>query len=408
MLPEGDLGEFYVVDGRITFDRPADVETIADHGFALPGLVDAHCHVGLAAEGSTTLDEARAHAVADRDVGALLLRDAGVPHTYDELDDEPDLPRIVHAGRHLARTRRYIRGYGIELEPEQLPDAAEAQARRSGGHSTPWVKLVGDWIDRDLGDLAPCWPADVLAEAVRRAHEAGARVAVHVFGEEALPDLIAAGVDSIEHGTGLDEQTLGEVARRGIAVVPTLVNIANFDKFADQATKYPLYARECADCGAVLTRESRRRTTQAYRSMSAPTPAGSYRTDSSSMKCLPCTAVGLSNADVLAAGSWKAREWLGLPGLVEGAPADFVVYDDDPRTDLNVLRQSPAHRRPRECHPLISSVIYFAVLSAVTTGLPGTPRAATVSCVAAMTRTGASANIATIASSSSSVRSGAW
>ena len=51
---------------------------------------------------------------------------------------------------------------------------------------------------------------------------------------------------------------------------------------------------------------------------------------------------GLSNADVLGAGSWKARQWLGLPGLTEGAPADFVVYDDDPRADLGVLR-NPRH-----------------------------------------------------------------
>jgi imidazolonepropionase-like amidohydrolase len=57
---------------------------------------------------------------------------------------------------------------------------------------------------------------------------------------------------------------------------------------------------------------------------------------------LALRAAGLSNADVLAAGSWNARQWLGLPGLSEGAPADFVVYDDDPRTDLNVLR-SPRH-----------------------------------------------------------------
>ena len=177
-----------------------------------------------------------------------------------ELDDEPDLPRIVHAGRHLARTRRYIRGYGIELEPEQLPDAAEAQARRSGGHSTPWVKLVGDWIDRDLGDLAPCWPGDVLAEAVRRAHDAGARVAVHVFGEEALPDLIAAGVDSIEHGTGLDDADLDATSwRAGIAVVPTLVNVANFEKFASQATKYPLYAATNAQVATQRRRPNRRR-----------------------------------------------------------------------------------------------------------------------------------------------------
>ena len=342
VLPDADVGEFFVVGGRITFDRPADCDTFADHGFVLPGLVDAHCHVGLAAEGAVPLEEARAHAVTDRDAGALLLRDAGVPHTYEELDTEPDLPRIVHAGRHLARNRRYIRGYGIELEPEQLPDAAAAQARRSGGHGTPWVKLVGDWIDRDLGDLAPCWPADVLAEAVRRAHDAGARVAVHVFGEEALPDLIAAGVDSIEHGTGLDDKALGDVVARGIAVVPTLVNVANYDKFADQATKYPLYAARMRR----LRRTADGRIAAAHEAgvpIYVGTDAGGQLPHGLVVdEMLALRAAGLSNADVLAAGSWKARRWLGLPGLAEGAPADFVVYDDDPRADLTVLR-SPGH-----------------------------------------------------------------
>ncbi len=46
--------------------------------------------------------------------------------------------------------------------------------------------------------------------AVAAAHAAGARVAVHTFGEEALPDLIAAGVDSIEHGTGLTDDLVDE------------------------------------------------------------------------------------------------------------------------------------------------------------------------------------------------------
>jgi imidazolonepropionase-like amidohydrolase len=48
-------------------------------------------------------------------------------------------------------------------------------------------------------------------------------------------------------------------------------------------------------------------------------------------------AAGLPAADALAAGSWAAREWLGLPGLMEGAPADLVCYAADPRVDLGVL-----------------------------------------------------------------------
>ena len=344
VLPEAERGEFFVVDGQISFDRPvnSDVQLVADHGFALPGLVDAHCHVGIAAAGGVPIEEAREQAITDRGAGALLLRDAGVPETHYLLDDEPDLPRIVHAGRHLARPRRYIRGYALELEPAQLPDAAAAQAVLPGGASTPWVKIVGDWIDREIGDITPLWRADVLIEAVRRVHEAGARVGVHVFSEEALPDLIAAGVDSIEHGTGLDASMLDDVARRGIAVVPTMVMVSLFDSFADQATKYPAYAARMRR----LQRSAAARMMATYDAgvpIYVGTDAGGHLPHGLAVdEMLAMHGVGMPAFEVLAAGSWKARQWLGLPGIVEGAPADFVVYDDDPRIDLNVLR-NPRH-----------------------------------------------------------------
>jgi imidazolonepropionase-like amidohydrolase len=339
LLPDDEQRDVYVVDGRLAFERPAgDIETVAASGFALPGLVDAHCHVGLDAEGGVPPDVARVQALTDRDRGALLLRDAGVPHTHLELDADPLLPRIVHAGRHLARTRRYLRGYGLEIEPDALPAAAAEQARRPGGHGAPWVKFVGDWIDREVGDLMPCWPREALIDAVARAHEAGARVAVHVFGEEALPDLIDAGVDSLEHGTGLTPDLIDDVAARGIAVVPTVINVGNFDKFADLATKYPVYAARMRR----LKRTSAQRLRDAHDAgipLYVGTDAGGQLPHGLVVdEMLAMRDIGIPDADVLAAGSWRGREWLGLPGLVEGAPADIVVYDADPRSDLGVLK----------------------------------------------------------------------
>jgi imidazolonepropionase-like amidohydrolase len=341
LLPGDEVRDIYVVDGRLTFDHPLslDVETLVDGGFVLPGLVDAHCHVGLDSNGATPFETAREHAVSDRDAGALLLRDAGVPHTYYELDQEPMLPRVIHAGRHIARTRRYLKGVGIEVEPADLPATAEAQARRPGGHGQPWVKIVGDWIDREVGDLRPCWPADALREAVDRAHAAGARVATHVFSEDALPELIAAGVDSIEHGTGLTPDAVAAAAAHGIAVVPTLVNVANFDKFAEQGSKYPAYAAHMR----ALKRSAPQRLRDAHDAgipLYVGTDAGGSLPHGLVVdEMIALREIGIPIADVLAAGSWAAREWLGLPGLVEGAPADFVVYDDDPRLDLTALRR---------------------------------------------------------------------
>jgi imidazolonepropionase-like amidohydrolase len=48
-------------------------------------------------------------------------------------------------------------------------------------------------------------------------------------------------------------------------------------------------------------------------------------------------AAGIPQREVIAQSSWRAREWLGLPGLVEQAPADLVVYDTDPRIDLATI-----------------------------------------------------------------------
>jgi imidazolonepropionase-like amidohydrolase len=48
-------------------------------------------------------------------------------------------------------------------------------------------------------------------------------------------------------------------------------------------------------------------------------------------------AAGLSRVEALVAATWGARRWLGRSGLDEGAQADLVVYDADPRVDLDVL-----------------------------------------------------------------------
>ena len=235
-LPDGEPVEWWIVDGTLSAEPVRDADMVFDGGWIVPGLVDAHCHVGLGQHGAIELDEAIAQAETERDVGALLLRDAGSPTYTRSLDDHDDLPRIIRAGRHLARPRRYQRGAAIELEDEsQLPDAVAEQARWGDG----WIKLVGDWIDRDVGDLAPLWSDEILMQAIDAAHDNGARVTAHVFSEDALPGLINAGIDCIEHGTGLTDDTIELMVEHGTALVPTLINVENFPGIADAAEKYP-------------------------------------------------------------------------------------------------------------------------------------------------------------------------
>jgi imidazolonepropionase-like amidohydrolase len=204
------------------------------------------------------------------------------------------------------------------------------------------VKLVGDWIDRAAGpddaDLAPLWPDEVLAEAIDAAHEAGARVTAHVFGTEALPGLIRAGIDCIEHGTGLSDELIEEMAARGTALVPTLINVETFPGIAEKATKYPRVRRSHARrCTPMPGRPSDARSRRGSRSTRAPTPAAASGTAGSPTRSPSWPAPG--HPDPIGAASWAARSWLGRPaGPVPGAPADLVVYDRDPRGDLGVLR----------------------------------------------------------------------
>ncbi|MGW2962021.1 amidohydrolase family protein [Streptomyces sp. NPDC001220] len=333
--PEDIRDELWVVGGRISYDRPTgahDITTV--DGWALPGLVDAHCHVGLGPDGPVDAATAEKQALTDREAGTLLIRDAGSPSDTRWVDDREDLPKIIRAGRHIARTRRYIRNFAHEIEPDDLVAYVAQEARRGDG----WVKLVGDWIDRDLGDLAPSWPRDAVEAAIAQAHRLGARVTAHCFAENSLQDLVEAGIDCVEHATGLTEELIPLFAARGVAIVPTLVNIATFpDLAAGGEARFPRWS-------AHMRRLHERRYDTVRAAYDAGIPVyvgtdagGSLAHGLVAGEVAELVTAGIPPLDALAATSWAARAWLGRPGLEEGAPADLVVYESDPRADVRVL-----------------------------------------------------------------------
>ncbi|HET7718922.1 MAG TPA: amidohydrolase family protein, partial [Acidimicrobiales bacterium] len=187
-------------------------------------------------------------------------------------------------------------------------------------------------------DLTPCWPADVLKDAIAAAHEEGARVTAHCFGEASLHDFAAAGTDCIEHATGLEPATIEQFAAQGIAIVPTLVNIATFPAIAEAAReKFPAYHRHM-----LALHERRHETVRAAHEAGIPVYVGTDAGGSLphglvAQEAAELVAAGLTPVEALRAGVWGAREWLGRPGLEEGADADLVVYGADPRDDVGVL-----------------------------------------------------------------------
>jgi imidazolonepropionase-like amidohydrolase len=328
----------YWTAGGVFVDHPVR-DALELTGWTLPGFVDAHCHVGYSEAGAVTLKQAESQARTSLATGVLAIRDCGSPIDTRPLTDRDDLPIIVRAGQHIARPKRYIRDLSVDLDdPSDLPAEVARQVAYGGG----WVKLVGDWIDRSIGDLAPLWPDAALAEAIAVAHEAGCRVTAHVFGEDALPGLLAAGIDSIEHGTGLTGDTIDEMTRCGVHLIPTMINIANFPMFADAADRFPAYAKHMRDLHE-RSDATFAAAVEAGISVHAGTDAGGYVAHGRIVDEIEALGrIGSSPRQVLDSTTHAARNWLGLGAQDLGDSADLVVYPDDPAADVGVLRHPAA------------------------------------------------------------------
>lgn len=338
--PEQEILGAWVVGGRIHHERPelpAGVEIRELDGVVVPGLADLHCHLGIGdGGGGTTLAEARRQAITDRDSGVLLIRDAGSIIDNSPLQRQDDLPRLIRCGRHLARTRRYLIGYADEVEPEDLPAAVTREARRGDG----WVKLVGDWIDRAVGDLDPCWDADGFLAAADAAHAAGARITTHTFDEATLPLALDAGFDCLEHATGLTDGTITRAAQLGVPVVTTLVNVGEFEAYASQGErKFPAYAAHMRRLRAARFDRTRDAHDAGVQLLVGTDAGGVLGHGIVHDELDELARAGLDPTAILDAAAWAPRTFLGVPGLEDGAPADLLVLPGDPRTDHRVLRR---------------------------------------------------------------------
>src|SRR3954454_1730954 len=121
VLPDGESRDLYVVEGRITLESQAGADTAAE-GWIVPGLVDAHCHVGLDEHGAVDAATTEQQALADRDRGAPRPRDCSrgpwVRPPRPRAPEAASPPRGLRwSGRRVARPRRYIRNFAHEIEP---------------------------------------------------------------------------------------------------------------------------------------------------------------------------------------------------------------------------------------------------------------------------------------------------
>ena len=320
-LPDGEPLDLYADGDRWTTDPVAGAELVAE-GWLLPGLVDAHTHPGAEKPGNpldeTLLrDDLHEHVAA----GVTMIRSpglAGDPPTW--FGQDSDVPRAVHAGPWIAQVGQFFDGWGRRASHAELPALAAAQAQRTG-----WAKLIGDWS----ADGEPI-PVEVLAAVVEAVHAVGGRVAVHAQQPAGSAAAVAAKVDTLEHGMCLDPALLAQMAAQGTVLTPTLHAITGSIKIVEARPDSP--RRDWYLGGATVHGDLCAAAAEAGVTLLAGTDSRPHGRVASEIRAL--AAAGVPAHDALAAGSWAARAYLGLPGLADGAPADAVVYDSDPRADL--------------------------------------------------------------------------
>jgi imidazolonepropionase-like amidohydrolase len=330
-LPFGHESRSWWIDAAgSAHDEPTGDAEPLPGSFIVSGLVDAHAHPAVAAgpSGPQALakDAARANLRDWALAGVTLVRDVGSPGGLTlDLQAEPGMPALQAAGRFLAPAGRYHPG--LLVTPVAEDDLVSAAVGEIGRGAT-WVKLIADFPDLTGGTgVHANYGYEAVAALTDAVHTAGGRVAAHSTTGFA-GQLIAAGVDSIEHGTGLDEDAVKAMADRGVAWTPTLTaTLGHLDPELPPARRNAL--GEIRDRLAFLL--------PLAVSLGVPVLAGTDVVGSLSSEVALLTSLGLAPSEALAAASTWPRHYIGA-----GARADIVTYNHDPRDDPDQLTHPAA------------------------------------------------------------------
>lgn len=319
VLPDGEERPLWISDGLLTA-TPIPRAPVLPGRFALPGLVDAHAHITIASGEPADAAAGARSLLRLRDQGVLLVRDVGSPQSATlDLETHPELPTLLAAGRWHAPEGRFYAKYHRPVPAEALVPSALTELARGA----TWIKVIADWTTPELS-----YPIDALRAMIERVHAAGGRVAAHTQWQ-GVAELVDAGIDSVEHGCRLDEETLGVMAARGVAWTPTTSAFAR-----------PLPADARPDL-----MERRDAVLANYRAMlpiaerlGITILAGTDTVGTVVDEVRQLIEFGLTPMAALRAATTSARTFLGRPSLEAGGPADVVTFEDDPREDPDVLR----------------------------------------------------------------------
>ncbi len=355
------------VDGRVRF--PEDALVYDGEGkFALPGFIDAHAHIAYT--GAPDLNyrlkdlpsffaiRAAVHAQRVLDAGITAIRDAGsTAYACLALRRAIDSglvrgPRIRAAGYGLKMTG----GHGdsffspiVEIEERGLcnsPDECRKVARMNLKMGADHIKIIsasGGVMSEGTEPGAPQFSVEEMRAAVDEAHKAGKPAMAHTHGTQAIKNAILAGVDSVEHGSYLDDEAIDMLLKRSVFLVPTLLAPHRIVEHGDSGG-IPAWAVRKARQVREDHRASFRKAVHAGIMIAMGTDAGTpYNFHGENLNELPLMVdAGMTPMQAIVATTRMGAELLRMAdkiGTLEpGKLADIVVMEGNPVEDIALFK----------------------------------------------------------------------
>lgn len=361
-----------LLDGRQAGPSGATVIDLGNK-FVLPGLIDSHVHLDSDAGGQAALIERvtsspgldalraqwngmktlRAGFTTVRNLGdgsgaTLALRDAIAAGWVQG-------PRIIDAGRSISVTSGHMDGTLSVAEDlqsaisqdnlcnsvEQCREAVRRQIRR--GVDVIKIATTGGVNSRIGVGIGVQMFSDEAKAAVETAHLHGKKIAVHAHGTEGINLALAAGADSIEHGTVPNEETFKLFRQYGAYYVPTLSTINGYrERLAKDPNAYPPAVLEKVKWRLEITGKALERAVPAGVKIAFGTDAGVSKHGRNADEFELMVQHGMTPATAIVAATVNAADLLGLQdevgALRPGMAADLIAVDQDPLADVRALK----------------------------------------------------------------------
>ena len=338
--------------------READQIVDVQGKYLVPGLINAHTHIVMAADGreragqDVTLDTLVAlqnlqDAIAS---GVTTIRDAG---STDNIDlklatkirqQRLQLPDIIGSGAALTMTGGHGSKIGMEVDGV---DEVRKAARWNLKHGAQTIKLMatgGVSLDGEQPTDEQL-SVEELTVAVLEAHHKGKPAMAHAQGTQGIKNAILAGVDSVEHAVYLDDETIQMLLDTNTAIVPTMAAPWQMLQHKDDI---PTYMYDKASALWEAHQQSIRDAAAAGVNVVMGTDAGTSYNDFKSgpgVEIRLLASVGMTPEQVLLASTVRGAELLGIAErvgeLVPGKDADMLILDRDPLQDSAVLTDAP-------------------------------------------------------------------